>query len=146
MNIIYCIVGFTLLISSIYKSIIKKDDTIFKNFMNLLDDKQKEIYTEIVFERMIIYICGMILGVLLGLLYLLTNKKDNYRLCKFLCIIYIVKLTFYYFFPKSPLMIYSLNKKEQYDGWANIYTEMKNRWKVSLIVGFIGYLCLSLVF
>ena len=44
MNISYCLIGFTLLFSSIYMSYLKKDNDIFVNFMNLLDEKQKIIY------------------------------------------------------------------------------------------------------
>jgi len=126
-------------------SYLKKDNDIFVNFMNLLDEKQKEIYTQIIYERLMIYIAGMVIGIILALYYLFTNRKDNYRLCKFLCIIYVVKLGFYYMYPKSPLMLYSLTSKEQVDGWADIYLEMKNRWKESLMVGLLGYLVLSFV-
>lgn len=145
MNISYCLIGFTLLFSSIYMSYLKKDNDMFVNFMNVLDEKQKGIYTQIIYERLMIYIAGMVIGLILGLYYLFSNRKDNYRLCKFLCIIYVVKLGFYYFYPKSPLMLYSLTSKEQVDSWANIYLEMKNRWKESLIVGLLGYLVLSLI-
>jgi len=145
MNISYCLIGFTLLFSSIYMSYLKKDNDMFIHFMSVLDEKQKEIYTQIIYERLMIYIAGMVIGIILGLYYLFNNRKDNYRLCKFLCIIYVVKLGFYYFYPKSPLMLYSLTSKEQVDSWANIYLEMKNRWKESLIVGLLGYLVLSLI-
>tara|TARA_B100000035_G_scaffold294704_1_gene285183 strand:+ start:93 stop:533 length:441 start_codon:yes stop_codon:yes gene_type:complete len=145
MNISYCLIGFTLLFSSIYMSYLKKDNDMFVNFMNVLDEKQKEIYTQIIYERLMIYIAGMVIGLILGLYYLFSNRKDNYRLCKFLCIIYVVKLGFYYFYPKSPLMLYSLTSKEQVDSWADIYLEMKNRWKESLIVGLLGYLILSFI-
>ena len=42
-------------------------------------------------------------------------------------------------------MLYSLTKKEQIDAWADIYTEMKNLWKKSLVIGFIGYMVLSMI-
>ena len=145
MNISYCLIGFTLLFSSIYMSYLKKDNDMFIHFMSVLDEKQKEIYTQIIYERLMIYIAGMVIGLILGLYYLFSNRKDNYRLCKFLCIIYVVKLGFYYFYPKSPLMLYSLTSKEQVDSWADIYLEMKNRWKESLIVGLLGYLILSFI-
>lgn len=146
MKISYCLIGFTLLFSSIYMSYLKKDSDIFVNFMSLLDEDQQKIYQKIIYERIMIYVAGMILGVSLGLYYLFTNKKDNYRLCKFLCIIYIVKLGFYYVYPKSPLMLYSLKSKDQVDAWATIYTEMKSRWIKSIMVGLVGYLLLSLIF
>ena len=124
----------------------KKDNRIFSNFMKLLNQSQKKMYSKIIYERLSIYVMGMILGLVLGIYYYFQNKKDEYRLCKFLCIIYIVKLGFYYFYPKSPLMLYSLTNQKQVSAWADIYSEMKRRWILSLLVGFIGYLVLSRAF
>ena len=143
MQLSSCLIGITFLISSIYLSIMRKDSDIFIKFMNLLNDEQKKIYSRIIIERTGIYIIGMIIGLSVALYYVLTNKKDNYKICKFLFIVYTIKLGFYYFYPKSPLMLYSLTTKEQVDTWADIYTEMKDRWKKSLMVGLIGYLILS---
>ena len=146
MQISPCLIGITLLISSIYSSFMKKDDNIFIKFMNSLDPGQKVIYSEIVFERIMIYVMGMILGLVLGIYYILTNKTDTYRICKFLCIVFGTKLLFYYFYPKKPLMLYSLKNQKQVSAWADIYSHMKSRWIKSLMVGFIGYLILSMSF
>lgn len=146
MKISPCLIGITLLISSVYMSYMKKDNYIFKDFIDTLDPEQMVIYSELILERMMIYVGGMILGLLFGIYYFLKNPKDDYRLCKFLCIIFVTKLLFYYFYPKKPLMLYSLKTDEQVKAWANIYSEMKNRWKKSIIVGFIGYLILSMAF
>ena len=67
---------------------------------------------------------------------------QTYPLCTFLTIVYVVKLLVYYFYPKSPLMLYSLTSKEQTDAWAMIYEEMKYRYKISLLMGFLGYILL----
>ena len=56
----------------------------------------------------------------------------------------VIKLSFYYLFPKSPLMLYSLTTKEQTDAWADIYTEMKHRWILSLSFGLFSYIFLTL--
>ncbi len=146
MNISPCLIGLTLLFSSIYMSFMKKDNKMFVHFMEILDQEQKIKYQKIIYERMMIYMIGMILGVSLGLFFLYRNKNEKYKLCKFLVIIYLVKLGFYYFYPKSPLMLYSLDKKEQIDAWADIYTEMKTRWIHSLIIGFVGYIFISMMF
>jgi len=138
-----CIIGITLLISSLSMTIQKRDSTIFINFHRLLDDDQKIIYEKIVKERLIIYVTGMILGLGLGIFYYIKTK-DRYRLCKFLAIIYLVKLGFYKIYPKSPLMLYSLTNQEQVKAWADIYTEMKNKWIKSIGIGFIGYLLISM--
>ena len=71
MKISYCLIGFTLLFSSIYMSYLKKDSDIFVNFMSLLDEDQQKIYQKIIYEMIMIYVMGMILGVSLGLYYLL---------------------------------------------------------------------------
>ena len=134
-----CIIGITMLISSIYMSILKQDQDIFLRFFNLLNEDQQQIYANIVKERLMIYVIGMITGLLFALLYYYKYPKQSYPICTFLAIVYITKLTIYYFYPKSPLMLYSLTTKEQTDQWAKIYEEMKYRYKLSLLVGFIGY-------
>ena len=146
MNISPCLIGLTLLFSSIYMSFMKKDNKMFVHFMEILDQEQKIKYQKIIYERMMIYMIGMILGVSLGLFFLYRNKNEKYKLCKFLVIIYLVKLGFYYVYPKSPLMLYSLSSKEQTDAWADIYSEMKNRWKLSIFLGFISYLIIGFSF
>ena len=135
-----CFIGITLLLSSILSLFLNKNKDIFIKFNNLLNEKQKNIYNQIINERISIYVIGIILGMVSGIYYYIRNKNDKYRLCKFLMIIYLVKFGFYYFYPKKPLMLYSLNTKEQINTWADIYIEMKHRFKLSLLLGFIGYL------
>ena len=137
-----CVIGITMLFSSIYLTILKQDKTIFTDFVKLLDDEQKIKYHKIVKERVTAYVLGMVLGVVLALYYYSQNPKDKYILCTFLAIIYLTKLGVYYFYPKSPLFLYSLTTKKQTDAWAKIYEEMKGRYKVSLLIGFVGYLLL----
>ena len=144
MEMVYCMIGVSFLFASIIMHFQDEKKDLFINFNNLLTEEQKKIYQGIVHERLMIYIRGMILGISLGIYYLFRFTKDKYRICKFLAIVYLVKLGFYYFFPKSPLMLYSLTTKEQTDAWADIYSEMKDRWIKSLLVGFAGYVFLTI--
>ena len=139
-----CIVGFTMLLGSIYMSLDDKKDVYFIKFYESLDESQKQRYESIVRERLMIYMIGMLLGLYLGGMYYFKYNKDAYRLCKTLSIIYIVKLGFYYVYPKQPLMLYSLTNDVQVKAWADIYTHMKQRWIYSLLVGFIGYIVLGM--
>ena len=143
---LYCLIGFTLLLSSLSMILFKRDSSIFTNFNKILNNKQKKIYKKIINERFMIYFIGMILGLGLGIYYYINNPKSKYRLCKFLMIIYLVKFGFYYFYPKSPLILYSLTTKEQVNQWANIYNQMKLKYKKSLLIGFISYIFISLYF
>ena len=142
MKDISCLIGITMLIGSLSMTIMKKDTTIFRKFNDLLNKEQKMIYEEIVRERLMIYFTGMVIGLGLGIYYY-VGSKDKYKLCKFLAIIYLVKLGFYYFYPKKPLMLYSLTDQDQVEAWANIYEEMKSKYKKSLLIGFVGYLLIS---
>lgn len=143
MKVNYCLIGLTLLFSSIYMGLENRKTEHFKKFYNLLDAGQKNKYESIVKERMMIYIGGMLLGNVLGYFYYTRNKGNKYLFCKVLMISYLTKLGFYYLFPKSPLMLYSLYSKDQTDAWADIYSEMKNRWIKSLVVGFFAYIFLT---
>lgn len=137
-----CIVGITLLLSSVFMTIFKQDRGIFFEFTKLLDETQKKRYHKIIKERITAYVMGIVIGIILGIVYYKKYPTQPYPICTFLAIIYITKLAVYYFWPKSPLMLYSLNTKEQTDAWATIYEEMKRRYKMSLLIGFIGYVLL----
>ena len=139
----HCVIGITFLLASIYSTIYKPNKDIFSKFKNLLNDKQVNIYHSIVKERIKIYTIALVSGLIAASLYYYRYPKRPYKWCTFLVIAYIVKLGVYYFYPKSPLMLYSLTTKEQTDAWADIYTEMKYRYRISLFIGFIGYLIIS---
>ena len=143
MKNIWCGVGITLVLSSIIMSVLnlKKDE--FNVFVDLLDDKQKKLYNDIVVERVTIYNIGMVLGIIAGFLYYYYNKKDKYVFCKAITIMSIVKLAVYYFYPKQPLMLNHLTTIEQVDAWEYIYSTMKEKWQQSIILGFIGYIFIS---
>ena len=55
----------------------------------------------------------------------------------------VVKIGIYYFYPKKPLMLNHLTDEKQVQAWTEIYSTMKNRWKQSMVLGFIGYLFIS---
>lgn len=143
MEKISCAVGITLVLSSVIMSILNFNRDKFNNFVKLLNTEQKELYKEIIIERITIYYIGMFLGLLAGYIYYHYNKKDKYLFCKTISIMSIIKIGVYYFYPKKPLMINSLTSQEQVRAWSDIYMTMKNRWKKSILLGFIGYIFIS---
>ena len=88
MKVNYCLIGLTLLFSSVSMSLENREKVEFVNFYNLLDDQQKEKYEVIVKERLIIYVVGMVLGLMLGYYYYSKNKGEKYLFCKSLIIMY----------------------------------------------------------
>jgi len=119
----------------------KKDD-----FMLTLNESQKKKYKDIIQERFKIYIFGMILGLVLGFLYVYIYNEDRFKVCKFVSIVLVTKLTFYYFYPKSDFMLYHLTEKNQVSAWTDVYRNYKNAWRNSLIIATISYILLSFSF
>ena len=136
---ITCLIGFVLLFSSIIMHFFVKKNTL----MEALSPQLQKKYKSIVYERLKIYIMGMTLGIVLGLLYLYLYSGGIKNVCIFIVIVMSVKLTFYYFYPKSDYMLYHLQTKEQVKAWTDVYKSYKNAWKYSLIVSFISYILIS---
>ena len=143
MSKLSCVIGITLILSSIIMSLLNLKKDKFNNFVELLNSEQKKIYHDILVERITVYNTGMVLGTIAGSLYYYYNKKDKYSFCKALSIIVVINLGFYYFYPKKTLMLDSLTDDKQVKAWTEVYTTMKDRWKQSIVLGFIGYLFIS---
>ena len=140
MNNLSCIIGITLILSSIIMSILNLKKDKFNIFVDMLDTEQKRKYNEIIVERITIYNIGMVVGVILGVLYYYYNKKDKDIFCKVITIMTGSNIGIYYFYPKKPLILNYLTDEKQVKAWADIYSTMKNRWMQSIVLGFIGYL------
>lgn len=136
---IYCFLALTFIISGIYLSIMKPHNSIFIEFMSSLNNEQKVLYEIRIKERLKIYLFGILLGVFFAACFYYYNPKSQFMICKFIAIIYIVKLLVYYLSPKSPLMLNYLTNQNQVQLWTKIYKTMKNRWIYSLIFGTVGY-------
>ena len=139
MNITICSVAFVLLMSSFFMMFLK-DEKLFTNFMNTLNDKQKTLYNKIIRERIMIYSGGMLTGLLLGIVYLYMNKKSAMNICAFITIVLVTQLIFYKVYPKSTYMLYHLDDPKQVSAWTDIYTYMKKIWMFSFFLAIVSYI------
>ena len=145
MNITICSVAVIFLLSSVFMMFLK-DEKLFTNFMNTLNDEQKNIYFKIIKERTMLYVGGMILGLLLGLIYLSMNKKTGLNICAFITIIFITQIVFYKVYPKSTYMLYHLDDPKQVSAWTDIYTYMKKIYMLSFFMAIISYVLIGYSF
>ena len=144
MKLSYCMLASIFILSSLFLCFMNTKKDIFIYFDSLLTTKQQVLYKKIIKERIYIYITGVILGICIAGFYYYKSKKTKLDICISICIIYLTKLVIYYISPKSPLLLYSLTNQKQVKAWADIYTEMKQRYIQSLLFGTIGYLFLFL--
>ena len=135
-----CFISSILLGNMILSMFVTSKDKIFLDFQNKLDSSQKKIYKKIVHERLKIYLIGYILGLICGSLYIYnSNSKKSKKLCIFITITIIIKLSYYKISPKSTYMVEHLKNKEQNKAWINIYKHMSRKWIFGTIIGLLGY-------
>ena len=145
MNITICSVAVVFILSSIFMMFLK-DDKLFSKFMNTLNDDQKKIYFKIIRERIMLYIGGMILGMVLGFIYLFMNKRTGLNICAFITIVFVTQVVFYKIYPKSTYMLYHLDNPKQVSAWTDIYTYMKKIYMLSFIFAIISYILIGISF
>ena len=122
----------------------KKKDLIIK-FESLLNDEQKLRYRKIVNERLTIYIHGLILGIILGFIYLsLVKESTTARACVFTVIVLGVNMLYYILKPKSDYMVPHLKTQDQRIAWLDIYKEMQFRCKLGFVIGIAAFLLFGL--
>ena len=145
MNITICSVAVVFLLSSIFMMFLK-DEKLFTNFMNTLDEDQKKIYFKIIRERTMLYIGGMLLGLFLGVVYLSMNKKTGMNICAFITIVFVTQVVFYKVYPKSTYMLYHLDDPKQVSAWTDIYTYMKKIYMLSFLLAIVSYILIGISF
>ena len=141
MNNSLCYVGIILLFAKLFFLYLKSDTNI-NNFKSMLTPDQLIKYESIHKNRLYIYTMGILLGLLFGYIYISIYQDIDYKLCKFIGIVMITKIAFYYLYPKGKLMLYNLETKEQFIKWADIYTSYKYIWTQSIILSIIVYIIL----
>ena len=64
--------------------------------MVLLDENQKQVYKSIIDERMSIYIQGMVIGIVIGIIVVFNAKlSNNVKICMFISIVLGVNYLYY---------------------------------------------------
>jgi uncharacterized protein YacL len=116
-----------------------------KKLMSLLTPDQTQVYKEVSRERMYIYLMGLVLGLLLGFIYLYHGAKTVglSRTCGFVFITMATTYLFYLLYPKSKYMLTYLTTDDQRAAWLDVYRGMQYRHYMGMVLGVIAYVLVS---
>ena len=113
-----------------------------ENLVKHFNAEQIEYYKRVIKERTAIYLTGFGIGLVasLALLFAMKNKlKLNPWIitCTCVSLSYVVMYFYYTLSPKMDLMVVQLDKKEARLAWQEYYTTMKNKYHISMLLGFV---------
>lgn len=140
-----CLIATGLFGGKIYLIINYNKKQLLDNFIRLLNQDQKKRYQKIVRERLNLYIQGMLLGLILGFVYLqIIPKSDVFRACMFTVIVLSTNYFYYILKPKGDYMVKHLETRQQREAWLDIYREMQFRCKMGFVLGVLAFLIYGL--
>lgn len=147
-----CAIAVALITASFATSFSTKKYCYQHALMRTLTPDQKKVYSEIVDKRFKLYVQGMIVGLLLGTLYLVTmlGKKPKNKtsvVCTFVAIVAGSQYFYYTMMPKRKWMLDYVTSEASVEAWLDMYKYMKRQYHWGFLLGLLGYavLCFSFV-
>lgn len=139
-----CALAVAFIIASLYIMLSKSN---YGDYENVFD---KEILDKIVKDRLKIYMIASIVGIILGLIYVIwkKNKISTFPLiCTSILIFFITQWIVYMVYPKSDYLLNYVTNNEQSKAWLNVYQQMMKKFLIGFLIGLIGYglLCLAIL-
>ena len=139
-----CLLAVAMFAGQLYIMFNYNKKRLLDRFDSLLNEEQRATYKLIVNERLKLYVQGIILGLVLGFIYLsIASNKTMGRACIFTVIVLSTNYFYYMLYPKSDYMVPYLNTQEQRVAWLDIYREMQYRCKMGFLLGLVAYLLLG---
>tara|TARA_Y100000590_G_scaffold179768_1_gene204917 strand:- start:13517 stop:14005 length:489 start_codon:yes stop_codon:yes gene_type:complete len=125
-----------------FKEALKQDDLNDQTF------NREEEYNKIIKERALIYFQGMIIGLVLGIIFLTLLKGNtsiplSQKICIFLVVALGINFLHYMAVPKSKYILDLNLSHESTKAWLKVYKSMKGRQFLGALVGIIGYIVFS---
>tara|TARA_Y100000389_G_scaffold107615_1_gene104629 strand:+ start:8954 stop:9406 length:453 start_codon:yes stop_codon:yes gene_type:complete len=135
-----CVIASALLGSSVMFMVKGEDRAKHDRLVSLLSEEQVEIYEFIKRERAKLYVTGLIIGIIMGIMYLRLFKSGiTWKIdCGFIAIVMGVAGAYYSIMPKTTYMLSHLDGKEQVNAWLDVYKEMKNRCHMGMLMGVLA--------
>ena len=137
-----CSLSLVFLFSMLYMTLTIDKNAMTQNLVKHFNAEQVEYYKQVIKERTTIYLTGFSIG-LVASLVLLFAMKNKLKLnpwiitCTCVSLSYIIMYFYYTLSPKMDLMVVQLDKKEARVAWQEYYTTMKNKYHISMLLGFV---------
>jgi uncharacterized membrane protein YfcA len=139
-----CALAVAFIVASLYIMLSKSN---YSDYENAFD---KEILDKIVKDRLKIYMIASIIGIILGVIYVIwkKNKVSTFPLiCTAILIFFITQWIVYMVYPKSDYLLNYVTNNEQSKAWLNVYQQMMKKFLIGFLIGLVGYglLCLAIL-
>ena len=144
---IYCVIAAALLGSMIWSLVNCNNKDQIHRYLSNLNKGQQKVYQNIVKERTNIYMCGFVLGIIVGIIYLqLTRSSRDNVYCIFIAIVLGITYINYTVMPKSTYMLDHIETPQQAKDWLELYKHMKRSCHTGMILGVVALPFLCYVF
>tara|TARA_B110000037_G_C16936982_1_gene431060 strand:- start:388 stop:843 length:456 start_codon:yes stop_codon:yes gene_type:complete len=113
--------------------------TINQDLINELTEKEIGIYKKITIMRRNIYLCGLLLGIFIAMLFLyMSSSKDYYyRILSAIAITFFINYFYYILYPKGIYMLDILDTNKENKAWLKIYRYMQFRYHLAFLFGLL---------
>ena len=145
-----CLFAFAMIGLYLGSQYVKLKSNYQSKFRNQLDNRQSYIYSEIVKERLNIFLFSLLTGITIaaGTTYLWWSEpKFNTPVLSLVCYFISVSLficyLLYMILPKSRYILNYLDNKTQVNEWLNIYKKFRNGNYIGLVLGILVFLLIS---
>jgi hypothetical protein len=144
----YGFIGFALLFGMAF-CIFSSRNIERKEFQNTLDQRQLQIFKEIVNFRLNLWLQGLLLGltIAVAVCYFTHQYFNTYGgALLFTAILLVVNYLYYTLFPKPAWMLEFTKNRKQVKEWLDVYRFMSMRYHWGLVFGIAAFFLISLAF
>ena len=143
-----CALAFGLIAASVFTTLGTHRYVLASKFVASLNDEQRKVYEKVVMLRLRLYLQGLAVGLLLGLIFLYLTRKtrkitDLQTMCAFILIVLGTQYFFYMLAPKKTVMADHMTSQDSISKWYAINRYMSKMYHIGFLVGFTGYCLLS---
>lgn len=140
---IICILAVGAFASMLYSMLYFNGNSALAKFPKSLNTEQLVIYNKVIKERMTLFLQGLVLGLILGFIYLNYSRSSGEVVksqCVFTLLVLVTVYAYYSLYPKQYSMLPTLQSTEQRALWWDVYTEMKKRSLIGFLLGVVAFL------